>query len=223
MIYGIESATVVLRRNFPFTMQSPAQNKLHPENEVVGSERAFSRSEREVKLEAQTPLGNDAAASEEAVSAAYVPPVKVERKFLVAEVPKVLGLRDGVRVSQGYLAVEKDGSEVRIRKTDQGASLFVKNAAGKAQVEVEVPLTRDQINALWPLTEGRRMSKVTYQLDVADTPVTLDMYEGQLSWLHIAEAEFQGRAVAEAFTPPPWFKREVSDLPAYKHSNLARE
>jgi len=169
--------------------------------------------------------GSDSGAPEAGAgpAGAYEPPARVERKFLVGEVPKVLGLRDGLRVSQGYLAVERDGSEVRIRKTDKGASLFVKNAAGKNQVEVEVPLSASQIEALWPLTEGRRMSKVTYQLDVADTPVTLDMYEGQLSWLHIAEAEFPGQTMAEAFTPPPWFKREVSDLPAYKHSNLARE
>ncbi len=219
MIYGIGSATVAFRENFPFTMQSSPLNKVHSESEAT-------RSDREAKLEAQgemPPRKETTEAQTEPIPEAYIPPAKVERKFLVAEIPKVLGLRDGLRVSQGYLAVEKDGSEVRIRKTDKAASLFVKNAAGKAQVEVEVPLTADQINALWPLTEGRRMSKVTYQLDVADTPVTLDMYEGQLSWLHIAEAEFQGRTVAEAFTPPPWFKREVSDLPAYKHSNLARE
>lgn len=154
---------------------------------------------------------------------AYLPPKKVERKFLVAEIPKVLGLAAGTRIEQGYLAVERDGSEVRIRKMAKSASLFVKSANGPGQVEVEVPLSNEQLAALWPLTEGRRMSKVTHKIDVAETPFTLDLYEGQLDWLHIAEAEFPGPTAAEAFTPPAWFKREVSDLPAYKHSNLARE
>jgi len=199
-------------------MQTSAQTK-------SPTEREASRRELEARLEAQEEMELRKKGEKGSAPAAdaYVPPAKVERKFLVGQVPKILGLRDGLRISQGYLAVENDGSEVRIRKTDKGASLFVKNSSGKSQVEVEVPLTADQVNALWPLTEGRRMSKVTYQLDVGDTPVTLDMYEGQLSWLHIAEAEFKGRALAEAFTPPPWFKREVSDLPAYKQSNLARE
>lgn len=154
---------------------------------------------------------------------AYLPPKKVERKFLVAEIPKVLGLAAGTRIEQGYLAVERDGSEVRIRKMAKSASLFVKSANGPGQVEVEVPLSTEQLAALWPLTEGRRMSKVTHKIDVAETPFTLDLYEGQLDWLQIAEAEFPGPTAAEAFTPPAWFKREVSDLPAYKHSNLARE
>lgn len=199
-------------------MQTSAQTK-------SPTEREAHRRELEARLEAQEEMELRKKGEKGSAPAAdaYVPPAKVERKFLVGQVPKILGLRDGLRISQGYLAVEKDGSEVRIRKTDKGASLFVKNASGKNQVEVEVPLTADQVNALWPLTEGRRMSKVTYRVDVAETPFTLDMYEGQLSWLHIAEAEFPGPTAAEAFSPPAWFSREVSELPAYRHSNLARE
>ena len=199
-------------------MQTSAQTKSPTEREAHRRElEARLEAQEEMELRKKGEKGPDPAAD------AYVPPAKVERKFLVGQVPKILGLRDGMRISQGYLAVEKDGSEVRIRKTDKGASLFVKNASGKGQVEVEVPLTAAQVNALWPLTEGRRMSKVTYRVDVAETPFTLDMYEGQLSWLHIAEAEFPGPTAAEAFSPPAWFSREVSELPAYRHSNLARE
>jgi CYTH domain-containing protein len=200
-------------------MQSSAQTK--------------QNSDREMELEALTEMesrkgGRESSktardANGEQLPEAYLPPKKVERKFLVADIPAVLNLASGTRVEQGYLAVERDGSEVRIRKTPKGASLFVKNAAGAGQVEVEVPLVKDQFLALWPLTEGRRMSKVTHNIDVADIPFTLDLYEGQLDWLRIAEAEFPGPTAAEAFTPPAWFKREVSDLPAYRHSNLARE
>jgi adenylate cyclase len=155
------------------------------------------------------------------------PPVDVpqtfERKFLVGDLPKVLGLNDGKQVSQGYLAVEPGGSEVRIRRSPDGGALCVRTGSGKNQVETEVALTKEQLDTLWPLTEGRRMSKVTYQIGVEETPVSLDIYEGQLNWLRIAEAEFKNRALAESFTPPPWFRREVTDLPAYRHSNLARE
>jgi adenylate cyclase len=197
------------------------------------SAQTKQNSDREMELEALAEMearGGGAASRSagrgpggELRPEAYLPPKKVERKFLVTEIPKVLNLAAGVRVEQGYLAVERDGSEVRIRRTKKAAALLVKNAAGPAQVEVEVPLSGEQLAALWPLTEGRRMSKVTHKIDVAEVPFTLDMYEGQLDWLNIAEAEFPGPTAAEAFTPPPWFKREVSDLPAYRHSNLARE
>ena len=195
-------------------MQSTAQTQLN--------------SDREVELEAMEALDAIRPSSADAVkgatgSNAGGPPEKVERKFLVGEVPKVLGLGEGLAVAQGYLAVEKDGTEVRVRQTGKTTSLLVKTGATQGGIEVEVPITAEQAAALWPLTEGRRMSKVTYHLDVADTPVTLDMYEGQLSWLRIAEAEFKGPTSAEAFSPPPWFKREVTDLAAYRHSNLARE
>jgi CYTH domain-containing protein len=197
------------------------------------SSQTKQNSDREMELEALAEMearGGGAASRTtgkgpggEQRPEAYLPPKKVERKFLVSEIPKVLNLAAGIRVEQGYLSVERDGSEVRIRRTAKAASLLVRNAAGPAQVEVEVPLSGEQLAALWPLTEGRRMSKVTHKIDVAEVPFTLDMYEGQLDWLNIAEAEFPGPTAAEAFTPPPWFKREVSDLPAYRHSNLARE
>ena len=150
-------------------------------------------------------------------------PQTVERKFLVGDIPKVLGLNEGKQISQGYLAVEVGGAEVRIRRSSEGGALCVRTGSGKNQVETEVALTNEQLEVLWPLTEGRRMSKVTYEIGIEETPVSLDIYEGQLNWLRIAEAEFKNRALAEAFTPPPWFRREVTDLPAYRHSNLARE
>jgi adenylate cyclase len=157
------------------------------------------------------------------LSPLHVPPIKVERKFLIGELPKVLNLNEGRHVSQGYLAVETGGAEVRILRTQNSGTLCVKTGSGQNQIETEVALTPEQLAALWPLTEGRRMSKVSYTVDVGETSVSLDMYEGQLSWLRIAEAEFKSYQSADNFSPPPWFHREVTDVHAYRHSNLARE
>jgi adenylate cyclase len=157
------------------------------------------------------------------ISPLHAAPLKVERKFLVGEVPKVLNLNEGRHVSQGYLAVETAGAEVRILRSENKGTLCVKSGSGQNQTETEVPLTAEQLSALWPLTEGRRMSKVSFTVDVGETPVSLDMYEGQLSWLRIAEAEFKSHHLADNFTPPAWFHREVTDIHAYRQSNLARE
>jgi len=158
-----------------------------------------------------------------AVNPFLAPPQNFERKFLVGQIPGVLGLSNGVQVSHGYLAVETGGTEVRIRRTPTDANLLLKTMAGQIPIETEVPLSKEQLAKLWPLTEGRRVSKVTHHLSVADLPVTLDLFEGQLKWLRIAEIEFPNRATCEEFTPPPWFGREVTDIAAYRHSNLARE
>jgi adenylate cyclase len=157
------------------------------------------------------------------ISPLHTAPLKVERKFLVGELPKFLNLNEGRHVSQGYLAVESSGAEVRILRTGDKGMLCVKTGSGQNQAETELPLTAEQLAALWPLTEGRRMSKVSYTVDIDEIPVSLDMYEGQLSWLRIAEAEFKSFQSADNFSPPPWFHREVTDVHAYRHSNLARE
>jgi adenylate cyclase len=159
----------------------------------------------------------------EALSPLHLTPAKVERKFLVGELPKVLNLNQGCQISQGYLAVENGGAEVRILRTENKGTLCVKTGSGQNQAETEVPLTAEQLTALWPLTEGRRMSKVSFTVDIGETPVSLDLYEGQLSWLRIAEAEFNSHQSADNFSPPPWFHREVTDIHAYRQSNLARE
>ncbi len=153
----------------------------------------------------------------------HQPPLRVERKFLVGEVPRILRLEGGRQVAHGYLAVENSGTEVRVVRSGDESLLCVKTSRDGQFTETEIQLTPEQAAALWPLTEGRRMSKISYTVDVGETPVTLDMYEGQLNWLRIAEAEFKNFQSAENFSPPPWFQREVTDVHAYRHSNLARE
>ena len=123
----------------------------------------------------------------------------------------------------GKLLISRSPDTTRMLDRLEQRQLIIRERRIENRRVVEVAITKEQLAALWPMTEGRRMSKVTHKIDVAEIPFTLDRYEGQLDWLNIAEAVFPGPTAAESFTPPPWFKREVSDLPAYRHSNLARE
>jgi len=193
--------------------------------QTTASQDKLSASKSGAGLSASppTPSSTPTPASGGELSPLHLTPVKVERKFLVGELPKVLNLNEGRQVSQGYLAVESGGAEVRILRTENKGTLCVKTGSGQNQAETEVPLTAEQLSALWPLTEGRRMSKVSFTVDIGETPVSLDMYEGQLSWLRIAEAEFKSHQSADNFSPPPCYHREVTDNHAYRQSNLARE
>lgn len=150
-------------------------------------------------------------------------PPTVTRKFLVGEIPKTLSLGQGFSVEHGYLCVEKDGPEIFIRRTEQSADLCVRSDSGLQHTQHEVTLNAEQTAALWPLTEGRRACKVTHRLQLGEVPLTLDLYEGRLNWLRIAEAEFKGRRAAESFSVPPWLYREITDIVAYRNSNLSRE
>jgi CYTH domain-containing protein len=51
--------------------------------------------------------------------------------------------------------------------------------------------------------------------------IELDVYEGALSGLMVAEVEFDDPWGATAYVAPYWFGPEVTDDPAYKNQRLA--
>jgi len=148
--------------------------------------------------------------------------VERERKFLVAEPPSDLERQRSSRISQGYLAVGADGSEVRVRQRGERNTLTVKQGSGLVRREQEIDITRPQFERLWPLTEGRRIEKTRYEIPhPGGLVIELDVYEGELVGMLTAEVEFQSAAGAERFVPPPWFGLEVTHDDAYKNRRLA--
>jgi adenylate cyclase len=128
-------------------------------------------------------------------------------------------------IRQGYLAEEGDAT-VRIRITDQGATLTVKVGAGLSRTEVEVDVAADQADALWQHTTGRRIEKARHRVPLGDDGgliAEVDLYEGSLSGLCTAEVEFASEDDAAAFTPPTWFGREVTGEKSWSNASLARE
>jgi adenylate cyclase len=147
--------------------------------------------------------------------------VEIERKFLVDEVPD-LEQRESVHIDQGYLALAADGgAEVRLRRRGDDLLLTVKGGTGVVRVEEELPLERDAFESLWPLTEGRRVSKRRYLIPFGERTVELDLYEGGLGGLVTAEVEFDSEDQAERFEPPEWLGREVTGDQRYLNERLA--
>lgn len=147
--------------------------------------------------------------------------LEIERKFLVAEVPDDLGGYPHEPIRQGYLALDADGTEVRIRQKGDRFFQTIKRGAGLQRTEVELLLTAPQFEALWPLTEGRRVEKVRYNIAYQSHLIELDVYSGVLAGLLTAEVEFSSVEASAAFTPPPWFDREVTEDKRYKNKDLA--
>ena len=150
--------------------------------------------------------------------------VEIERKFLLSDIPGAEALGAGEALRQGYLADEDDVS-VRIRIAARNSILTVKGGKGVSRTEVELLLSGDQVDALWPHTKGRRVEKTRYRVPLAgakERVAEVDVYSGDLSGLCTVEVEFRSEAEAAEFEPPAWFGRDVTDEPGWSNSALAR-
>jgi adenylate cyclase len=150
--------------------------------------------------------------------------MEVERKFLVWEVPADLDRHPASSIHQGYLAIDSDGSEVRVRRRGERRYLTSKRGHGVVRDEAEIEITVPQFEALWPLTDGRRIEKTRYEIGAAeDLMIELDVYGGGLEGLVVAEIEFPHPADADAFDAPAWFGPDVTSDDRFKNQRLATD
>jgi len=148
-------------------------------------------------------------------------PQEIERKFLVKSLPENLEQYQHKDITQGYLAITEDGTEVRLRQKGKKYFQTVKSGAGKTRFESEVEITEDQFKALWEATKGKRVEKTRYEIPHESGTIELDVYHGDLDGLLLAEMEFPGEKESNKFTPPEWLSEEVTDDKRYKNQNLA--
>ena len=148
--------------------------------------------------------------------------IEIERKFLPPGTPADLGAYPAHELEQGYLALGEDGVEVRLRRRDRATLLTVKSAGSGSRTEEEIAIDERQFRSLWPLTQGRRISKTRYEIPApAGLTIEFDVYHEALDGLLVAEIEFDSPDQASAFTPPAWLGPDVTDDARYKNKALA--
>lgn len=148
---------------------------------------------------------------------------EIERKFLVKELPPNLKDCESRPIEQGYFAVKRDGTQVRLRKAGTEYSLTFKRGRGIRRQEWEIVLAAEQFVELWPTTEGRRLRKTRYDVPYGNHVIEVDIYAGINKGLIVAEVEFDDETQCERFDPPDWFAAEVSGKSRYSNVRLARE
>lgn len=113
---------------------------------------------------------------------------------------------------------------MRVRRRDGRSWLTVKSGSGRVRVEEEIEIEGDRFERLWPLTEGLRIEKTRYEIEADDgLVIELDVYEGDLEGLLVAEVEFESEEAADAFAPPDWLGPDVTEDARYKNQRLARD
>jgi adenylate cyclase len=148
--------------------------------------------------------------------------IEIERKFSLAGAPDWLGDCEATRIEQGYLAIEGEGgTEVRLRRRDGETVLTVKRGSGRTRTEEEIDLEPEQFEALWPLTEGRRVAKMRYLVPNEAGDIEVDVFEDELAGIVTAEIEFDSEAASDAFEPADWLGAEVTGDDRYANETLA--
>lgn len=148
---------------------------------------------------------------------------EIERKFLVRKLPADLDQYRRTEIAQGYLALDPQGVEVRLRKANKSYCLTVKKREANGRDEHNVTLSKTQWNELWPLTKGRRLSKIRFDVPCENRIVELDIFLGLNNGLILAEVEFPSPESASAFQPPLWLGEEVTGIALYSNYHRAVE
>lgn len=149
------------------------------------------------------------------------PPVEIERKFLVRNLPEGLAEYEHEEIRQGYLVIGADGSETRVRDRDGLYTLTVKSKGDRTRGEYEIEIGAEEFETLWPATEGRRVEKSRFSIPHEGATIELDIYYGELMGLVTAEVEFDSESDADGFEIPAWFSDEVTDNKSFKNQQLA--
>jgi adenylate cyclase len=147
--------------------------------------------------------------------------MEVERKFPVPDPPDLAGTKVD-EIEQGYLAIGAEG-EVRVRRRGGKHVLTAKRGSGLSREEAEIELDRERFDVLWPLTEGRRLHKRRHVVPLGDLKIEVDVYDGDLQGLVVAEIEFSSEEEARGFDPPEWLGDDVTGDRRYLNETLAAE
>lgn len=127
------------------------------------------------------------------------------------------------RIEQGYLVI--DATEVRLRRQDTSYFLTLKGGGGLIRREIEIELSEQQAEDLWPATEGRRLEKSRskhqiMQPDGQATIVEVDRFQGSHAPLVVVECEFASKEAARAFAAPDCFGVEVTESKDHKNKAI---
>ena len=144
--------------------------------------------------------------------------MEIERKFLISKLPEHLESFPCHQIEQGYLCTQP---VVRIRKQDDSYYLTYKSSGMMIREEYNLPLTAQSYEHLRPKADGILIIKKRYCIPYRNHTIELDIFEGELAPLILAEVEFSTKDEAVNFIPPEWFIEDVTHSILYHNSYLS--
>jgi len=150
--------------------------------------------------------------------------LEIERKYLLDKFPAEAEAAPVMEIEQGWIPGER--LQERLRRVTTAGSVrwyrTVKAGTGAVRTEIEEETTREIFEAMWPLTESRRIHKQRHLVKDGDLTWEIDHFLDRE--LTLAEVELPSVEVLPV--PPEWLQghivREVTGAPEYLNYNLAR-
>ncbi len=146
--------------------------------------------------------------------------MEIERKYLIPVLPEHLEQYPCKKIEQGYLTTNP---VVRIRRSNDKFTLTYKGSGLMVREEYNLPLTEEAFLHLREKIDGILIQKTRYLIPFQDKyTIELDVFEGELAPLQLAEVEFDTEEAANAFIPPEWFGEDVTFSTDYHNSTLSQ-
>ena len=148
--------------------------------------------------------------------------IERERRFLLDRFPNEANVARVRRIVDRYI----DGTALRLRKQseDGGPIIFkltqklpVRSSGAQQGFITSMYLTEDEYGVLAQLS-AKTLGKARHSVP----PFGIDVFEGPLQGLLLAEAEFDSAAAADALTIPGFISQEVSGDDRFTGGRLVR-
>ena len=145
--------------------------------------------------------------------------MEIERKYLIHNIPFSLNDYPCKIIEQGYLCTNP---VVRVRRSNDNYILTYKGCGMMVREEYNLPLTKEGYEHLIQKADGIIIAKRRYLIPYNDRlTIELDIFEGNLAPLQLAEVEFETKEEADTFVPPAWFGEDVTFSTDYHNSTLS--
>lgn len=143
---------------------------------------------------------------------------EIEHKYLVTNDLYVSMAESHCRMAQGYLNRDPERT-VRVRIAGTRGYLTVKGkTVGDTRLEFEYEIPLHDAEEMIEMCDGKTVEKTRYKVPFEGRMWEVDVYEGRLSGLVVAEIELPEST--RCYSLPPFCGQEVTGDARYFNSNL---
>ncbi len=139
--------------------------------------------------------------------------IELEKTFLLKEIPKGLKECKSKEVIDIYIPKDRDHPTLRIRKNGDKYEMTkkepVEQGDSSTQKEQTIILSEKEFNELMNL-DGKKAHKIRYYYNHNGKQAEIDVFQGPLKGLILADFEFNSKEEKENFEMPDFCLKEVT-------------